>query len=274
VGGARSIGGGMGPFGIAVTVAAALACATATHSRARSIEKSTVRSGDVDVPIEVARPVGAGPFAPLLYIHARRGLEDEDRKKIVEFAGMGFLVVAPDWQSGRFLERWPVAHDPATEGDVEAALDHLAKRGDACRMPVGIVGYSRGPYYAIRLAAKRPKDIAAIVSYYGHMQNPNAPEPEQVFRVAPEVLALTTPMLILIGDEDFELRRMSAGRAFYALYERGVPVEIQMYPMARRAFDFRVDQTPEEKIATRHARERARDWLYRWMKLGPRGECT
>ena len=251
----------------------ALAAATAAPTVAQVMEKSTVRSGDVDVPIEVARPAGAGPFAPLLYIHARRGLEDEDRGKMRKLADMGFVVVAPDWQSGRFLERWPVPHDPATEGDVEAAFDHLAQRPDACRIPAGIVGYSRGPYYALKIAARRPKDVAAIVSYYGHMQNPNAPEPDQVFRVAPEVQALTTPMLMLIGDQDFELRRMSAGRAFYALVERGVPVELQMYPMARRAFDFRGDQTPEERIATRHARERAREWLYRWMKLGPKGAC-
>jgi carboxymethylenebutenolidase len=251
----------------------ALAACWATGTVAQPLEKTSVRSGDVDVPVEIARPAGAGPFAPLLYIHARRGLENEDRQKMREFAALGFLVVAPDWQSGRFLERWPVPHDPATEGDVEAALDYLAKRGDACRMPAGIVGYSRGPYYALRIAAKRPRDVAAIVSYYGHMQNPNAPEPDQIFRVAPEVQSLTAPTLMLIGDQDFEVRRMSAGRAFYALYERGVPVELQMYPMARRAFDFRGDPTPEEKIATRHARERARDWLYRWMKLGPRGEC-
>jgi len=42
---------------------------------------------------------------------------------------------------------------------------------------VGIVGLSRGPYYAIRLAAKRGPDVAAIVSYYGHMQNPTRPNP-------------------------------------------------------------------------------------------------
>jgi carboxymethylenebutenolidase len=40
-----------------------------------------------------------------------------------------------------------------------------------------------------------------------------------------------------------------------------VPVEMQMYPMARRAFDFRADQSPEEKIATRHAAVRERAWL-------------
>jgi carboxymethylenebutenolidase len=105
------------------------------------------------------------------------------------------------------------------------------------------------------------------------MQNPNAPEPDQLFRVAPEITQITTPLLLLIGDQDFELRRMSGGRAFYALWERGVPVELQGYPLARRAFDFRPDQTPEEKVATRHARQRVKDWLHRWMKLDARGQC-
>jgi carboxymethylenebutenolidase len=79
--------------------------------------------------------------------------------------------------------------------------------------------------------------------------------------------------MMLIGEQDFEIRRLSAGRAFYALYERGVPVELQVYPLARRAFDFRRDQTPEERIAARHARERAKAWLVRWMKLTPDARC-
>lgn len=48
---------------------------------------------------------------------------------------------------------------------------------------------------------------------------------------------------------------MNGRRAFYALYERGVPVEMQYYPLARRAFDFRGDQSPEEKIAEKRARD-------------------
>jgi len=251
----------------------ALVAGCASVAQGITIEKTAVKNGGVEVPVEIGRPTGAGPFPPLLYVHARRGFEDEDRANLRTLAGDGFLVVAPDWQSGRFLERWPVPHDPATEGDVEAALDYLLKRPDACRMPAGIVGYSRGPYYAIRLAAKRPNDVAAIVSWYGHMQNPNAPEPDQIFRVAPEVGQVTAPVLMLIGEQDFEVRRLSAGRAFYALYERGVPVELQVYPLARRAFDFRRDQTPEEKIAARHARERAKAWLVRWMKLSAEARC-
>ncbi len=229
-------------------------------------ERLSLTRSDVEIPVEVAMPPGPGRFPPVLYIHAKRGYDEADRRHVLELAGQGFLVVAPDWLSGRMIERWPAEHDPETERDVEAALDYLRQHPRAASQPVGIVALSRGPYYAIRLADRRGADIAAIVSYYGHMQNPNAPEPDQLFRVAPEVMRITTPMLFLIGEQDFELRRMNGGRAFYALWERGVPVEYQVYPMARRAFDFRQDQTPEEKIATRHARQRANEWLRRWMK--------
>jgi len=232
------------------------------------VREVTLRSGDVDVPVQIAVPEGKGPFPPVLFIHAKRGIDENERRHIQELAGQGFLVVMPDWQSGRMIERWPSEHDPATEGDVEAALDYLRALPEACKTPVGIVAQSRGPYYAIRLADKRGADIAAIVSYYGHMQNPNASEPDQLFRVAPEITRITTPMLFLIGEQDFELRRINGGRAFYALWERGVPVEYQVYPLARRAFDFRADQGPEEKIAARHARQRAEAWLKRWIDVG------
>jgi len=225
------------------------------------VERANVRSGSVEVPVEIAVPEGKGPFPPVLYVHARRGYEDPDRAHIRTLAAQGFLVVAPDWQSGRFIERWPKAHDPDTEQDVEVAFDLLLKRPEACKGPAGIVGYSRGGYYAIRLAARRPADVAVIATYAGHMQNPNAPEGDQLFSIAPEVLKVQAPVLFLVGDQDFELRRMNIGRAFYTLVERKVPVELQTYPMARRAFDFRADATPEEKVAAAHARERVRAWL-------------
>lgn len=252
------------------------ACAAVSlGAGAQALDKSEARMpGGLAVPLEIARPAGTGPHPPVLYIHAKRGFEDEDRRHLRELAAQGFLVVAPDWQAAHMVERWPDRHHPETEADVEAGLDALLSRPDVCKGPVGIVALSRGPYYAIRLAAKRPKDVAAIVSYYGHFQDPNAPEPQQLFSVAPEVARLTAPVLMLIGDADYELRRMVNGRAFYALWERGVPVELQMYPMARRAFDFRADASPEEKTATRHARARARDWLARHLKLDAHGRCA
>ncbi len=241
---------------------------------AQALEKRTLHHADVEVPAEVARPSGKGPWPPVLYIHAKRGFDDLDREHVRALARDGFLVLAPDWLSGNMIERWPDRHHPETEADVEAGLDALLAHPDACRIPAGIVAKSRGPYFAIRLAAKRPSDVAAIVSYYGHFQNPNAPEPQQLFSVAPEMRAIVAPVLMLIGDADFELRRFVNGRAFYTLWERGVPVELQMYPMARRAFDFRPDQSPEEKVAARHAAQREREWLRRHMKVDASGRCA
>lgn len=253
-------------------ILALIAAATAFPAPA-GVQKGSLQSGKIEVPYEIARPQGAGPFPPLLYIHAKRGYDEVDRAHIEELAAQGFLVLAPDWQSGHFIERWPDRHYPETEVDVEAALDVLLKRPDVCRMPAGVVGVSRGGYYALRLAAKRPEAVAAIATWYGHFQNPNAPEGQQLFSIAPEVKDLRAPLLQIIGDADFELRRINNGRAFYALVERGATVEMQMYPLARRAFDFRPDATPEEKIAARHARGRVRDWLYRHMRLAPEGRC-
>lgn len=172
-----------------VIAEAILASALGAPVRAGSVELSTttIRAADgSEVPVEIATPAGKGPFPPVLFIHAKRGYEGDERAHVRELATQGLLVVAPDWQSGRFVERWPSAHDPATELDVEAGLDYLKSLPSACKQPVGIVGLSRGPYYALRLAAKRGADIAAIVSYYGHMQNPNVPEPDQLFRIAPK----------------------------------------------------------------------------------------
>jgi carboxymethylenebutenolidase len=246
-------------------------CATAQAQV--TLTKDVARRGDVEIPFEMARPAGAGPFPAVLYLHARRGLEDEDRAKLRMLADHGYVVLAPDWQSARFLERWPTAHDPATEGDVEAALDLLRAARGVCAGPVAVLGISRGGYYALRLAAKRPEAIGAVASYYGHFQNPNAPEPEQLYSVAPEVSQVRAPWLMLIGDQDFELRRINNGRAFYALHERGVPVAMQMYPLARRAFDFRRDQTPEEKVAAQHAERAVREWFVRHLALPGPGRC-
>lgn len=248
--------------------------AQAVNAEAVRVYKTQIKTLDgTEVPLTVAVPPGKGPFPPVLFVHAKRGWDEAEEAHVRELAAQGFLTVAPDWMSGRMIERWPSAHLPESELDVEAGLDFLRAHPDACRVPVGLVGQSRGPYYTVRLAAKRPQDIAAIVSYYGHMQNPNAPEPDQLFRVAPEIMQIKTPMLFLIGENDFELRRIVGGRAFYALWERGVPVEYQVYPLARRAFDFRPDQSPEEKIAARHARQRAKAWLTQWMRLDAKGAC-
>lgn len=112
------------------------------------IQRITLKSGDLDGPVEIAQTAGNGPFPPVLHTHAKRG-----------------------------------------------------------------------------------KNMAAVESHHGHMQLPNAPEPDQLFRIAPELLQITTPIHFRIVKRDFELRRINGGTACHALWERGLPVEFPVYPL-------------------------------------------
>jgi len=186
---------------------------------------------------------------------------DAQVRRIVEH---GFAVLAPDYHSPRFIPSWPETHDPATEKDVELGLDFLKTVREVNASRVCVVGISRGGYHAVLLAARRA-EVACIVTYYGHMVNPNAPEPWQVYRYAPEIDRINVPALFIVGEEEFEVRRMGIRRAFYALLKRGVPAEIRMYPHARRAFDFRNDRAKRKNSqpGTQHYGRRsscARHW--------------
>jgi carboxymethylenebutenolidase len=199
---------------------------------AADVRDLTYRNGDVEIGAKLYLPAGRGPHPAVLYVHARRGWDAEADAQVRRFVAHGLAVIAPDYHSPRFIPAWPIEHDPATEKDVELAIDALKKipevRSDAC-----------------------------VVTYYGHMVNPNAPEPVQVYRYAPEIDRISVPVLFIVGEEEQELRRTGIRRAYYALMKRGVPVELLMYPHARRAFDFRQDQREEEKLATVDAAKRA-----------------
>lgn len=214
------------------------------------------RNGDLEIGAKLYLPEGRGPHPAVLYVHARRGWDEEADAQVRRFVAHGLAVIAPDYHSPRFIAAWPIEHDPATEKDIELAIDTLKKIPEVRSDRICVAGFSRGGYHAVLLAARR-REVACVVTYYGHMVNPNAPEPWQVYRYAPEIEKINVPVLFVVGEEEFEIRRMGIRRAYYALLKRGVPVEMLMYPHARRAFDFRQDQREEEKLATIDAAKRA-----------------
>ena len=217
-----------------------------------TVRSVSYRNADVTVDAKLYLPPGTGPHPAVLFVHGRRGWDDTTDAQVRRIVEHGFAVLAPDYHSPRFIPSWPETHDPATEKDVELGLDFLKTVREVNASRVCVVGISRGGYHAVLLAARRA-EVACIVTYYGHMVNPNAPEPWQVYRYAPEIDRINVPALFIVGEEEFEVRRMGIRRAFYALLKRGVPAEIRMYPHARRAFDFRNDPREEEKLATRDA---------------------
>lgn len=243
-----------------MTIALAAFAAAGAGAAEITVRSISYRNADVTVDAKLYLPPGAGPHPAVLFVHARRGWDDTADAQVRRIVDYGFAVLAPDYHSPRFIPAWPETHDPATEKDVELGLDFLKTVREVNAAKVCVVGVSRGGYHAVLLAARRA-EVACIVTYYGHMVNPNAPEPWQVYRYAPEIDRINVPALFIVGEEEFEIRRTSIRRAFYALLKRGVPVEIRMYPHARRAFDFRDDQREEEKLATRDAARRTAQFM-------------
>ena len=239
--------------GIVLLLATWLLPAVAAGVTAREIN---YRNGNLDIGAKLYLPEGRGPHPAVLYVHARRGWDEEADAQVRRFVAHGLAVIAPDYHSPRFIAAWPIEHDPATEKDVELSIDALKKIPEVRSERICVAGFSRGGYHAVLLAARR-QEVACVVTYYGHMVNPNAPEPWQVYRYAPEIEMISVPVMFIVGEEDQELRRTGIRRAYYALLKRGVPVEMLMYPHARRAFDFRQDQREEEKLATLDAAKRA-----------------
>lgn len=245
----------------AVLCAAGLAAGPGAGAAEFTVRGVSWSNADVTVDAKLYLPPGGGPHPVVLFVHGRRGWHETTVDQVRRIVEHGFAVLAPDYHSPRFIPSWPETHDPATEKDVELGLDFLKTVREVNARKVCIVGVSRGGYHAVLLAARRP-EVACIVTYYGHMVNPNAPEPWQVYRYAPEIDRVEVPVLFIVGDEDFEVRRTGIRRAFYALLKRGVPVEIRMYPHARRAFDFRDNPREEEKLATQDAAR----WAARFMR--------
>lgn len=246
---------GIGLIALLAALAAGVSCAAEL-----AVRDVTYRGKDVDISAKLYLPPGGNRAPAVLFVHGRRGWDDEADRQVRRIASRGYAVLAPDYHNSRFIPAWPEAHDPDTETDVERALDYLATLKEIRGDRVCVVGISRGGYHAVLLAAKRP-EVACIATYYGHMVNPNAPEPWQVYRYAPEVDRIRVPVLFILGEEEFEVRRMGIRRAYYALLARGVAADIVVYPFARRAFDFRPDQRPEEKLATEDAANRVAAFL-------------
>ena len=113
-------------------------------------------------------------------------------------AARGFVVLAPDIYKAHFIGTHPIEHDYELEKDVNAAVDVLLAREDISTDKACLYSHTRGGYYTLKVATtfkRQENDIACYVSYYPHLQDPNAPEPQQVYGYAPEIdqLVLPTP---------------------------------------------------------------------------------
>ena len=136
--------------------------------------------GDGKIPAYVARPTGA-PRAAIIVVPEIFGVNAGIRRKCDDWAGLGYLALAPDifWRFAPGVELDPDVPEQLQEAfgyfqqydadagvkDIEAAIHHL-RRTEACAK-VGLVGFCLGGRLAYMAATRT--DISASVGYYGVM---------------------------------------------------------------------------------------------------------
>ena len=226
---------------------------------------------DTEIPAILFRPKGVGKFPAVLFQHGRRGLDDLVRKLALRLAARGFVVLAPDVYTARFIDPRPIEHQKETEQDVDAAIDFLLELPDVSTSKLCTYSHTRGGYYTLRVATtfgRQVKQIACYVSTYPHWQNPNAGEPMQVYRYAPEVDQLSIPALILIGEYEQYQRRRSIEGAVLSMKQAGRDVRLIIYPGVGRGFDFRPPRvrTFADDLATKDSTTRMANFMRRHLR--------
>jgi carboxymethylenebutenolidase len=223
-------------------------------------------NGDVDVPALLAYPADGKAYPAVLYQHGRRGLDELIRAQVKRLAARGFVVLAPDVFSGRFIETMPIEHDYATEADVVEGVSVLLSQSNVSSDKACLASHTRGGYLALKVATThglQDSSVACYVAWYPHLQDPNAPEPMQVYRYATEVDQLEIPVLVFIGDQEQYQRRRSIETAIGSLEDAGKSARLVIYPGVGRGFDFRPPQvrTFADDLASRDALMRATEFI-------------
>jgi carboxymethylenebutenolidase len=227
---------------------------------------ATYRSGEVEVPVEIHAPRGAGSFPVVVFLHGRRGIDPLTRLVPLRLAARGFTVVVPDLYSGRFIEPFPVRHDPALEDDAALAIDFALALPEArAQAKTCVVSHTRGGYYALKalVSKQRQAKTACYVSYYPHWQHPEAPEPMQVYQYAPEVEALQLPVLVFLGEHEQYQRVRPILAGIDALQKKKRDARVIVYPGVGRGFDFRPPEvrTFGDDLAAQDALRRTAEFL-------------
>ncbi|MDH5392314.1 MAG: dienelactone hydrolase family protein [Gammaproteobacteria bacterium] len=230
------------------------------------IEWTEYDRDDVTVPTMVARPDDNKKYPAVIFQHGRAGLSKLLQLQVKRIAARGFVVMAPDIYQANFIGTHPYPHDYELEKDASAVVDVLLARSDVSSSRACIVSHTRGGYYSLKTAVTfkhQKNNLACYVSYYPHWQDPNAPEPAQVYGYAPEIESLKLPTLVFIGEQEQYQRRRVIETSIEILKKKQIEAHLIVYPGIGRGFDFRPPhvRTFADDLASKDAIQRSADFI-------------
>jgi carboxymethylenebutenolidase len=110
----------------------------------------------------------------VLLLHAWWGLNPFFKHMSDRLAREGFVVMAPDYYHGAIAETIDQAQALSSELDRKAtnklligSLVVLCSHSQVLSPKVGVISFSLGCGFALGLARSKPKNVAAVVLYYG-----------------------------------------------------------------------------------------------------------
>lgn len=207
----------------------------------------------------VPTAAGAHPAVILLHGAVPRGLGDE------EFAGMcrtlaaaGYYAMFVEYYSqagparpgdppvaGRGFGAWVNANFPVWTREIRDGIDTLAQNPAVERDRIALLGHSLGAFLALAVGASEGGRVAAVVEYYGGMNNSYIP-----------MAANMPPTLILHGSADATVPVRYAYNLDALLTSYSRPHDIKIYPGAGHGLDPKTNAD---------AWQRSRNFLRRYL---------
>ncbi len=234
------------------------------------VEQTSYEHDGKSIPAHLFRPADGGSYPAVYFQHGRRGLDEFTLKVPERLAARGFTVLAPDLWFANFIDKFPIEHDPVVEADAAAGIDFLLQQEHVSTAKACALSHTRGGYITLKALVthgRQELNVACWVSYYPHMQDPNAAEPMQVYRYAPEADALSVPALIFLGEHDQYQRVRPIVSVYEALKADAKPIWLIVYPGVGRGFDFRPPtvRTFADDLATKDSVLRAAQFIKRYL---------
>ncbi len=149
------------------------------------------------------------------------------------FADSGFVTLALDYygETGRDTSSDDaVRKRPIWQQTIKNAVAYLrASEGNSAR-PIALIGFSRGAFLAVAVAAATP-GVAAVVDFFGG----GAADPDSLKKEAHNF----PPLLIVHGEADSAVLVQQAYRLRDAVRAQGGEVETRIYPGEGHGFNLR-----------------------------------